>query len=86
MPPLHPVSAQGGAPGSERARPPHPPGRQHPLRQAAHRPVHAEGRQGPGGGAALLKARHRHRQHRGGPHGDVLREVGEGPRGGERQI
>lgn len=77
--PLYPVSAPRGAPGSERARQADPPRGHDPLRQTAGRSVHAEGHRAHGGGAALLKTRYWNRQHRGGSHGDVLREVGQSP-------
>lgn len=75
LPPLHPVAASGGAPGSERAREADRPRGHHEVRQAAGRLVHAEGHQPARGRSALLQAHHRDRQHGGSAHGDVLWEV-----------
>ena len=86
LPPLHPVPASGGAPGSERARPAHPPRGHDALRQTPHSPVHAEGHQPAGGRSALLQTRYRGRQHRGGAHGDVLREVGHDPESSRAEV
>lgn len=75
---LHPVAASRGAPGSKRARQADPSRGYDAVRQAAHSSVHAEGHQPASGRSALLQTRHRDCQHRRGPHGDVLREVGHG--------